>query len=78
MRFSTIIILAFALVGSGGSSRLRATASASKNLDTVVTLLLKMMEDFRGQAGSDKDAWEGYQAWSEEQETDKTGYMQEQ
>merc|ERR1719146_639738 len=27
---------------------------------------------------SDKDAWEGYQAWSEEQETDKTGYMQEQ
>merc|ERR1719265_184676 len=35
-------------------------------MDSVISLLLKMMTDFRGQSGS------------EEQETDKTGYMQEQ
>lgn len=77
------LLLALTLAGSGlsGSSfQLRASVrdATSKNLDAVVNLLLKMMSDFHGQMTSDKDAWSGYSAWSDEQETDKTSYMQEQ
>merc|ERR1719379_17354 len=76
-----LILLALALIGPARSVfqlRASANAAASKNLEGVIDLLLKMMTDFRGQATSDKDSWEGYQAWSDEQQTDKTGYMQEQ
>lgn len=72
-----ILLLAMALIGPARSA-FQLRAATSKNLDGVISLLLKMMSDFRGQMMSDKDSWEGYQAWSEEQETDKTSYMQEQ
>lgn len=36
------------------------------------------MTDFRSQTQADKEAHEGYTSWSDDQETDKTAYMQEQ
>lgn len=49
-----------------------------QGLDKVISVLLKMMGDFQAQTTADKDGWEGYLAWSEQQESDKTGYVQEQ
>merc|ERR1719379_471469 len=74
MRFA-ILIPFVGLAAMGNGLRLQ---SKTEGLDGVITLLLKMMSDFRGQSTADKDAWEGYSSWSEESETDKNGYMQEQ
>merc|ERR1719387_3423475 len=74
MRFALLIPL-LSLGAFGHGLRLQ---SKNDGLDQVITLLLKMMSDFRSQTTADKDAWEGYSSWSEESESDKNGYMQEQ
>jgi len=51
---------------------------SKKGLDDVISLLLQMMTDFHTQMQDDKGAWESYQEWSEQTESDKTSFVQEQ
>lgn len=72
------LLFCAAVSGVGGSNLRLSSASHTKGLDEVISILLKMMSDFRGQTEADKDSFEGYSSWSDDQEADKTGYMQEQ
>merc|ERR1719217_128669 len=53
-------------------------STSKKGLDDVISLLLQMMTDFHTQMQDDKASWESYSEWSEQTETDKTSFVQEQ
>lgn len=68
----------FAAIIAVHGLELQSSSASRKGLDNVINILLGMMGDFRQQTEADKEAHEGYTSWSDDQETDKTAYMQEQ
>jgi len=52
--------------------------SQTKGLSEVVSILANMMTEFRRQENDDRHAWEGYQKWAEETETDRNEYVRQQ
>lgn len=64
---------------SGGSENDgEALELASEGLAEVIELLSTMLKQFDEQAVSDKTNWEEYSAWSDNAETEKTDFLQDQ
>jgi len=78
--------LLFALVGMllVGSEclvitrRLGSESLSKKGLEEVISILQTMLTQFVQQASSDQDAWERYQRWAQETETDRTEFARNQ
>jgi len=54
------------------------TSGTGSSIDQVIGVLKDMLIDFNTQAADDKKNWEEYSKWSDDEETDRNSFIQEQ
>merc|ERR1719181_2402755 len=59
-------------------SQLTLTESTRSGIDQVIDVLKTMLTDFDKQAKEDKQNWEDYSKWSDDEEKDRNSFIQEQ
>jgi len=77
-----LVLADSALLSRRAVSAGHATASqemaAKASIDQVIDVLKNMLKDFDKQASEDKQNWEDYSKWSDDEEKDRNSFIQEQ
>jgi len=74
----TLILTDAAYLRAGTQVKAKVTTTAKGGLDEVITLLQTMLTKFSNHFTEDRTNWEAYSQFSEDQETEKNSFVQEQ
>ena len=77
LKFALLLALADCALLSR-RNQLTLSASTRSGIDQVIDVLKEMLNSFNTQASEDKQNWEDYSKWSDDEEKDRNTFIQEQ